>query len=280
MQILNSINSIRQFVSQQRQSSQTIAFVPTMGALHEGHLSLIDKAKEVADCVVVSIFVNPKQFGQGEDYDTYPNMIEADQEKLKAKHVDVLYIPNHAEMYPQQFLTHIHVDDITQGLCSLTRPHFFDGVAIVVTKLLMQVLPDVAVFGEKDYQQLLMVQRLVEDLNIPTQIIGGAVMREADGLAMSSRNMYLSEEERAIAPSLFRIMNETKQKVLEQKTILEPLSWGKDALMEAGFMSVDYYDIRDAVTLKPISDYQANNLRLIAAVHMKSCRLIDNISLS
>lgn len=281
MDRFETIASIRDFVNSQRKANKKVALVPTMGALHEGHLSLVHKAREVADTVIVSIFVNPKQFGQNEDYDTYPNTIEADSAKLTELGVDAVYLPKASEMYPEHFLTTIHVAEVTEGLCSMTRPHFFDGVAIVVTKLLMQTLPDYAIFGEKDYQQLMMVQKLVQDLNIPTQIVGAAIIREKDGLAMSSRNVYLSDQERAIAPSLYRIIMETKDRIIKNQAIEQILSDAKNALVEAGFKSVDYYELRNAVTLESIKMVQpALPMRLIAAARLDSCRLIDNIALN
>ena len=281
MKLLDSIADIRSYVAGLRKTGKKIAFVPTMGALHEGHLSLVKKAQSKADHIIASIFVNPKQFDEGEDYDRYPNRMQSDKEKLTALGADALYLPSAKEIYPKPFLTELHVRQVTEGLCSNTRPHFFNGVAIVVTKLLMQVLPDIAVFGEKDYQQLLMVKQLVQDLNIPTEIISGEIIREADGLAMSSRNAYLSPEERAIAPHLFRIMNQTKQQLQNgQADVASAVQQAQAELLQAGFQSVDYYEVRNGVTLEPIQSYQkGKSARLIAAVCLESCRLIDNISL-
>ena len=195
-------SELREQVAKWRKAGESIALVPTMGALHEGHLSLIALAKAKADRVVVSIFVNPTQFGPREDFKTYPRDEAGDLKKLGAAGVDLVFAPEAAEMYPEGFKTQIKIGDLTEGLCGASRPNHFDGVATVVAKLLMQCGPNVAIFGEKDYQQLLVVKQLVRDLNIPVEIIGAPIVREADGLALSSRNVYLSPEQRKIAPLL------------------------------------------------------------------------------
>lgn len=276
---LSDITSIRSFVTKQTAAAKKIAFVPTMGALHEGHLSLVKEARQRADVVVVSIFVNPKQFAENEDLDTYPRTESADIAKLEALEVDAVYVPQVAEIYPEPFHTSLDVGVLGTILEGEVRPHFFNGVAIVVTKLLLQVLPDVAVFGEKDYQQLLIVKQLVKELDIPSQIIGAPTVREADGLAMSSRNVYLKDKARGVAPVLYQALLEAKVAVdtgepiadIEKATILQ--------LLDAGFEGVDYVAIRNAETLEPVNnlDNAGVSLRILAAVQLAGVRLIDNI---
>lgn len=279
MHIATSVSQIRTYATGQRTGNKSIAFVPTMGALHEGHLSLVRQAKKLADIVIVSIYVNPKQFAAHEDLDRYPDRLEQDKILLDALDVDALYLPDHQEMYPEGFQTSIHLSDITNGLCSTTRPHFFDGVAIVVTKLLLQILPDQAIFGEKDFQQFKVIQRLVADLNIPTEIISGPIIREMDGLAMSSRNAYLSTQERRIAPNLYQALQSAKQYWHKHKQVEPLLQWLHEQLRLSGFDDVEYIEIRDQITLDPIAHYQSENARLLVAVRLQTCRLIDNIRL-
>jgi pantoate--beta-alanine ligase len=208
MRTVQTVGDLRQAVQAIRAQRRRLALVPTMGALHEGHMSLIQAARQHADTVCVTIFVNPKQFGPNEDFDAYPRQMREDSAMLERVGMELLFAPSVEEMYPDGFVTTVHVATLTEGLCGADRPHHFDGVATVVTKLLLQALPDVAMFGEKDYQQLLVVRQLVRDLDIPTRIQGCPTWREADGLALSSRNKYLSVEQRAIAPSLHQALQD------------------------------------------------------------------------
>ncbi len=274
--VVRDVQSLRRRISALRGAGKTIAFVPTMGALHAGHMSLVDRAKALADAVVVSIFVNPTQFGPDEDLAAYPRKDAEDWEVLSAAGIDLLFMPDADVMYPPGFETDVRVPGVSQGLCGGERPGHFDGVATVVTKLLLQVLPDYAVFGEKDYQQLAVIQRLVTDLNVPVDIVGAPTVREADGLALSSRNAYLTEDERKIAPALYRTLT----------TVADDLAKGEDAaaccdaavaaLEAAGFDAVDYVEVRDAETLAadPKSDRPR---RVLAAAHLGKARLIDNV---
>jgi pantoate--beta-alanine ligase len=251
-----------------------LGMVPTMGALHEGHLSLLAQARRHAPRTVVSIFVNPTQFAPHEDFAAYPRTLDADLEKLAGK-ADIVFAPNAREMYPEGFATTVTVGGPAVGLESDFRPHFFAGVATVVTKLLLAAMPDVAVFGEKDYQQLLVVRRLAADLALPTRIIGADTLREADGLALSSRNAYLSAEERETAAKLNAIL---KQSIARARVgnLRAAEDWAGDALLEAGFRKVDYVAIRDAETLNVI-DTLERPARVLAAAHLGRTRLIDNM---
>jgi pantoate--beta-alanine ligase len=276
--IARTIVDLRNVVSTWRSEGQRVGFVPTMGALHSGHLSLMEVAKEKVDKLVVSIFVNPAQFGPNEDFDRYPRGEAADIGKLvdQAK-TDLVYVPTTKEMYPDGFATGVRVAGVSEGLESAIRPHFFGGVATVVAKLFMQVQPDVAVFGEKDYQQLQVIKRLVKDLDIPVEIVGAPTMREKDGLAMSSRNAYLSTMERKTAGFLNVALNEVAEALQSGKKISDTLSAGKLRLVRMGFSTIDYLDLRDAITLEPLKDLK-RPARLLAAVRLGAIRLIDNVA--
>ena len=213
MKILKTKQDVRRTVADWRQKSARVGAVPTMGALHEGHLSLVDTIRSHSDQVIVSIFVNPIQFGPSEDFATYPRKTDEDLDLLRSRGCDAVFMPDRDEMFAPDFSTRVLVEGTTQGYCSLTRPHFFEGVATIVTKLLLVMMPDCAAFGEKDYQQLVTIRRLVRDLDIPVEIIGGRTVREPDGLAMSSRNLYLTAEERAVAPVLFRTLTSAKERL-------------------------------------------------------------------
>ena len=273
MKICRTKRELRQQVSDWKQQGLSIGFVPTMGALHDGHLSLIDQINTRADRSIASIFVNPTQFAPGEDLDNYPRTETSDCEKLLAHNTDLVYIPSSLEIYPEGFSLSVSVDGPADGLESDARPHFFDGVATVVAKLLLQVLPDMAMFGEKDYQQLLVIQHLVRDLDIATQILPGAIIREPDGLAMSSRNAYLTLEQRAIAGKLNIILSELAQ---SDQPIETAEAQAHQALLEAGFSSVDYAVIRDADTLNHVTDKTKARRALIAA-RLGDIRLLDNM---
>lgn len=261
----------------QRLAGETnVAFVPTMGALHEGHLSLVRAAKARGDAVVVSIFVNPLQFGPNEDLDRYPRPLERDIDLLKQEGVDMCYTPTAGAMYPKGFKTGVRVAELGDVLCGVMRPGHFDGVATVVAKLFNQVQPHRAYFGEKDYQQLCIIRRMVGDMDMPIEIIGMPTMREADGLAMSSRNQYLSKEERTTASSLYAVLKETAEKIQQGEPVSEALHKAESALLEKGFTHVDYCALCQAETLEFL-DAPEPNCRLLVAAHLGKTRLIDNI---
>ena len=253
-----------------------IGLVPTMGALHAGHVSLVTEARKHADHVVVSIFVNPTQFAPHEDFDAYPRTLEDDLVKL-GSNADIVFAPSAREMYPPGYTTTITVGGPAGGLESDFRPHFFAGVATVVTKLLIAAMPDIAVFGEKDYQQLLVVQQLARDLALPTRILGAPTLREADGLAMSSRNAYLSPEERQIAGRLNIILKDASAQAA-QGDLRAAEARAIEALWTAGFSHVDYVAIRDAETLEHITGLE-RPARILAAVKIGTTRLIDNMAI-
>ena len=255
------------------------AIVPTMGALHAGHLSLIEKAKEIADHVIVSIFVNPKQFAVHEDLDTYPEDIESDLIKLAPFNVSAVYQPSRNEMYGQNDSTMVHMEGPAMaGLEDKYRPHFFDGVATVVAKLLISARAQYAVFGEKDFQQLKVVTQMTRDLGIGTEIISSPTIREADGLAMSSRNVYLSSDERKQASLLNEVLNDVRQAILTGQMIDEAIQSGELKLTNAGF-KVDYLTLRHAETLAETYQEETCEKRILVAAHLGKTRLIDNIAL-
>lgn len=278
-QLAQDINALQQQLMAFAARQKSVALVPTMGALHAGHLALITAAKQLADEVVVSIFVNPKQFGAGEDFTKYPRPLEADIEAANKAGAALIYAPSGDDMYPDGFSTSISVGPIADILCGAHRPGHFDGVATVVAKLLLRVLPTVTVFGEKDYQQLCVIRRLVADMDMPITIAGAAIVREEDGLAMSSRNAYLSEEERATAPKLFEILQTTKSNILSDASNVDrALNAAKAALKEAGF-ALDYLELRKEHTLEPVGAADVHNARLLVAAALGKTRLIDNIAM-
>lgn len=280
MQIVESILSLRGQIKTWRAEHQTIAFVPTMGNLHEGHLSLLKKAQTLADKVVVSIFVNPLQFDDQQDLARYPRTLEADIKKLMQAGCNLLFTPDTDVMYPQgmDFHTFIHVPGMDDKLCGLERPGHFDGVATVVTKLFNMVQPDVAVFGEKDYQQLLLIRKLVNDLNLPVKIVGAATVREQNGLAMSSRNQHLDDSQKQQAAMLYSSLLAMKQQLESGRDDFQTLlAESKSQLVEAGF-SVDYLDIRRSADLQNARPTEDKQLRLLAAGRLCGIRLIDNIA--
>ena len=278
MQILRNKNALRSWIAIMRSQRKSVAFVPTMGALHEGHLSLVKLGQQKCSLTIASIFVNPKQFGANEDLDKYPRTEAEDLKRLEEIKTSAVYIPTVEDIYPDGFSTQVSVGHMSKILCGVTRPVFFDGVATVVSKLLMQVLPDVALFGEKDYQQLQVIKRMVEDLDIPVTIESCATLREADGLAMSSRNRYLSASDRAIAPKLFGIMNQCRLRMLEANTAFDViLNVAKAEIITLGFDKVDYLECVDAKTLAPVVDLKSP-ARLLVAAYLGETRLIDNIA--
>jgi len=251
-----------------------------MGALHEGHLALVRAAQAECDRVVASIFVNPKQFAPTEDLASYPRREIADLEMLRSAGVDLVFIPALTEMYPPDFATTVRVTGLTEGLCAAHRTGHFDGVATVVTKLLVQCLPDTAYFGEKDYQQLMTVKRLVRDLDIPVRIAGVPTVRETDGLALSSRNAYLSQDERRTAPALARVLRSIVAALVRDPTaVARELARGMNELKSAG-LAVEYLEIREAESLAPVTVEVTAPARVFAAVRLHQTRLIDNMSIA
>lgn len=275
LQTIRSVEALRKQVSEWRANGNSVGLVPTMGALHEGHLSLVELAKAEADKVVVSIFVNPTQFGPDEDFEEYPRDDAADLQKLGAAGVDVTFVPPISEMYPEGFATTIHVAGMTKILCGAHRETHFDGVALIVTKLLLQCLPDLAIFGEKDYQQLQVIRRFVSDLNIPVRILGGPIIRESDDLALSSRNRYLTPEERKTAARFPAILRSTAYAISQGAPIEQSLSAACKEILGSGFDSVDYVELRNASDLSAATDLGAP-ARLFGAVRIGATRLIDN----
>jgi pantoate--beta-alanine ligase len=273
--IVRTVSDLRTRIAAWRAAGETIALVPTMGAIHEGHLSLVTLANKSADRVVTSLFVNPLQFGPREDFHAYPRDEAHDGAVLAAAGSDLLYAPDAAEMYPPGFCTKISVADLTEDLCGAARPNHFDGVATVVTKLLLQCTPDKAIFGKKDYQQLLVIRRLVTDLDIPVEIIGGEVVREDDGLALSSRNAYLSPDERRIAPVLYQTIREVAQDLAQGRGADDASEAARFKLEAAGFR-VEYVAVRNPDTLKPLRG-PVKEARVLAAVYLGKTRLIDNV---
>lgn len=278
MKTVSNIAALRAEIANYRRDRLRVGLVPTMGALHDGHLSLVRETQMRADRTVVSIFVNPAQFAPHEDFDRYPRDFASDSEKLAATGADLIFAPDTAEMYPEGFAVRIAVGGPSTGLETEFRPHFFSGVATVVAKLLIAAMPDLATFGEKDYQQLLVVRQLVRDLGMPIDIFGAPIVRESDGLAMSSRNAYLSPSERAIAAKLNIVLRDTIARMAGGGSISSAEVFGVETLRKAGFTSIDYVAIRDASTLAPIS-VLARPARILAAARVGNTRLIDNIGI-
>ncbi|MDV7210567.1 pantoate--beta-alanine ligase [Azotobacter beijerinckii] len=276
---LKTVRELRAAIAHARSEGKRIALVPTMGNLHAGHIALVEKARQRADFVVASIFVNPLQFGPAEDLDKYPRTLAADQEKLLEGGCDLLFAPGVEEMYPDgmQGQTRIAVPGVSEGLCGATRPGHFEGVATVVTKLFNIAQPDIALFGEKDFQQLAVIRTLVRDLNMPIQIFGEPTVRAADGLALSSRNGYLNDEQRGVAPALYRILCDTRTALLAGERDFAGLcARGREALQQAGFRP-DYLEIREATSLRP-ANAKDRRLVVLGAAYLGNTRLIDNLS--
>jgi pantoate--beta-alanine ligase len=276
--VVRTVRSLRSALEAWSRAGERVALVPTMGALHSGHLTLVKAAKRKAERVVVSIFVNPTQFAPNEDFSKYPRTLRQDVRKLTVAGVDFVYAPAVEEMYPEGFATRIMPEGpAVVGLEDAFRPHFFGGVATVVGKLLLQVRPNLALFGEKDYQQLKVVTRLARDLDLPTRIIGVPTVREKDGLALSSRNIYLSDDERARAVALPEALIKAAEAIASGQQVSRALAQGRTALERAGF-TVDYFEARDAETLAPLKRGQRQNVRLLAAARIGTTRLIDNLA--
>ena len=278
MQIAESSASLREQLEDWRRSGEHIALVPTMGNLHDGHLSLVEIARQRAERVVVSIFVNPTQFGDGEDFAAYPKTLERDKRRLKLANADLLFVPNIETMYPFGIdnATSVTVPVLTDDLCGFFRPGHFDGVTSIVSRLFSLVQPDVAVFGEKDFQQLMVIRRLVTDLSLPVEIVAGPTQREADELALSSRNQYLTDKERAIAPRLYVTLKDIAEGLQSGKrNYPEMEQQAMDDLAGLGFKP-DYVSIRRAENLGE-PDRDTDELVVLAAAHLGQSRLIDNL---
>ena len=277
--IVRQVSELRQLVASWRAQRDTVSLVPTMGALHAGHMALVAEAAKLGTRTVASIFVNPTQFAPSEDLDAYPTTWNDDIAKLRAVACDAVWAPTKSEMYADGFSTKIVPGGPADGLETDHRAHFFGGVATVCAKLFLQCLPDYALFGEKDYQQLLVVRQIVSDLNIPVEIIAIPTVRDADGLAMSSRNAYLSAEERARAPHLFQTIRQVADDIKEGSSIDQARKVGRQSLSAAGF-KVDYLDVRSAKDLTPMDDPLSNPARILVAARLGTTRLIDNVALT
>ena len=276
---MRTVADLRKHIALWRKGEVRVGLVPTMGALHQGHMALVEAARAECDRIVASIFVNPKQFAPTEDLGSYPRREAADLEMLRSAGVDLVFIPAVDEMYPPDFATLVRVSGLTGGLCGAHRSGHFDGVTTVVTKLLIQALPDIAYFGEKDYQQLTVVRRLARDLDIPVHITGVPTVREPDGLALSSRNVYLSAEERRIAPNLARVLRSIAAVLAQDpNAVAQEIAHGSAALQQAGF-AVEYLEIREAESLAVTSEVTASS-RVFAAVRLGTTRLIDNMPIA
>jgi pantoate--beta-alanine ligase len=277
--VIRAIPDLRAQVRSWRERGESVALIPTMGALHEGHLQLVRLARSRAKRAVVSIFVNPTQFAPHEDFERYPRDEAGDLAKLAGVGCDLVWSPGRSEMYPDGFATRIVPAGAAEGLESDVRPHFFGGVATVCCKLFMQVVPDIAVFGEKDYQQLCVVKQMVRDLDLPLEIVGLPTVREADGLAMSSRNAYLSPDQRKVAPMLHVVITGVADAAAKRADVAAAIAEGKAALTAAGF-KVDYLEVRDAETLQAVAPNAQRPLRVLVAAWLGKTRLIDNVGVS
>lgn len=278
MQTIDDIKSLRAALAEMRRDGLSVALVPTMGALHIGHLALIELAKRHADAVIASIFVNPKQFGPQEDFAAYPRMLAADEAKLNTAGVALLWAPIADVMYPTGFATTVTVGGLGDQLCGASRPGHFDGVATVVTKLFGQIRPDVAVFGEKDWQQLTIIRQLTADLNLGVDIIGAPIVREEDGLAVSSRNAYLNGAQRQVAAALPAALEGARRAIADGISVSVALDAARSVLKAAGICQIDYFELVDADTLA-ILHKNVTGARLVAAVRIGQTRLIDNLVL-
>ncbi|MGC1591486.1 MAG: pantoate--beta-alanine ligase [Pseudolabrys sp.] len=277
LKVIRTVSSLRHALEPFRRPNERVALVPTMGALHRGHMALVREAQRRSKRVVVSIFVNPTQFAPNEDFASYPRSFATDLKALRDAKVDFVWAPSVETMYPDGFGTRLAPEGAAKaGLEDEFRPHFFGGVATVVAKLFTQVLPDFALFGQKDYQQLRVVTQMAKDLDLPVKVIGVPTVREPDGLALSSRNVYLSATERAVAPMLYRVLNGCAARIKNGEKIDRVLNVGRIEFDLAGF-GLDYLEARHAVTLAPISTSKDGPIRLLAAVRLGKTRLIDNV---
>ena len=279
MLVVRTVKELQEKLSQHRQSGQSIALVPTMGNLHQGHLQLVKTAQQYADVVVVTLFVNPTQFGENEDLDSYPRTFQDDCDKLEALDTNILFAPSNDEIYPLGGgnTTHVHVPSITNVLCGASRPGHFDGVTTIVCKLFNLTRADVAIFGEKDYQQIAVIRRMVDDLNIPIKIVGEPIVREQDGLAMSSRNGYLTDEERTLAPTLQETLQRIKQAILNREDDFNSLEINAKTTLSAAGFKPDYLHIYQRNQLRPATEDDTELVILVAAF-LGATWLIDNLN--
>jgi pantoate--beta-alanine ligase len=278
---VRTLQALREALSDHRRAGRTIGFVPTMGALHDGHVSLVRTARSKSDVTVVSIFVNPTQFAPGEDLDSYPRTEEADIARLAEVDTDIVYLPKVAEMYPEGSKTNVGVEGMSDLLDGIYRPHFFYGVATVVTRLFIHVQPDLAVFGEKDYQQLQIIRRMTRDLGFPIEIIGGKTVRDSDGLAQSSRNTYLSETERSRANVISASLHRARCRIAIGAPIQDALAEARARIQKAGFKKLDYVSAVDPMSLEDLTETtlpSGREGRVLAAAWMGATRLIDNMA--
>jgi pantoate--beta-alanine ligase len=277
VQIIRRLEELAPALAELRQAGEKFALVPTMGALHAGHIALIEEARRRADWVAATIFVNPMQFGEGEDLDRYPRQEAADAAMLEQAGCDLLWLPSVGDIYPEGFATKIHVSGLSERWEGEARPGHFDGVATVVAKLLLTVGPDVALFGEKDFQQLAVIRRMAADLSLGVEIVGLPTVRDADGLALSSRNAYLSADDRQRAVALPTALENARQAILSGEPVAAALASARQQLGNVGFASIDYFALVDAASLEPL-DAPRGAMRLIAAATIGGTRLIDNIA--
>ena len=276
MQLVGEVRALRAAVSGWHKAGDRVALVPTMGALHAGHQSLVEQARGLADRTIVSIFVNPRQFGPSEDLNRYPRRETEDRAMLASLGIDLIFAPSVATMYPPGFATKMAVANLGDGFEGAVRPGHFDGVAIVVAKLLIMAAPDVGVFGEKDWQQLAIIRQMAGDLDLPVEIRSGAIVRDADGLALSSRNIYLSPQERTAALALPHTLQRVAQAIGQGAPVAPALRGASEALLAAGFAKVDYFSLVDERSLQPLETAR-HGARLLAAATMGSTRLLDNL---
>lgn len=278
IKIVRTVHDLRKTLARWRDRKQTVALVPTMGALHAGHISLVKLAKKKADKAVVSIFVNPTQFAANEDLSRYPRDEAGDVKKLDGAHADLVWAPTTDEMYPDGFSTSVRAGSAANDLEGAFRPGHFDGVTTVCAKLFNQVTPDIAIFGEKDFQQLAVLRQMVRDLNMPLKLIGSPTKRDLDGLALSSRNAYLTDAERKIAPALYAAISALAKDAANGGDIPAGMADAKRKVVAAGFTKIDYIEVRDAETLKPAATASGRPMRVLAACWLGKTRLIDNVA--